>query len=71
MTVREKRARKRRREATGATRSSRRSSARKNVDSDVTTPLKARKARNDDEQPGQAQPEQEVAELLVAEQLTE
>jgi len=35
-----------RRAATGAIIRSRRSSARKNVDSDVTTPLKARKARN-------------------------
>jgi len=45
-TVRQKRAWNRRRGAIGATRSRRRSSERKNVDSAVTTPLNARNERN-------------------------
>ena len=46
IVVRTKRARNIRRAATGAARISRRSSDRKNVESDATTPLKARNDRN-------------------------
>jgi hypothetical protein len=44
--VRAKRARNRRRDATGAARINRRSSERKKVDSDATTALNARNDRN-------------------------
>ena len=44
--VRANRARNSRREAIGAARISRKSSERKNVDSEATTPLKARNERN-------------------------
>ena len=53
-TVRAKRARNSRRDATGAASISRRSSDRKNVDSAATTPLKARndrKVRNSHDSP--------------------